>query len=68
MGIVNIGEENLHIFRVSWGISMKFSEKMRLMKMLKITKNQGLNFSLYHTLLEKPQMVWGLIKVEEKFY
>ena len=36
MKIVNIGEENLHIIR----ISMKFPGKMCLMIILKIIKNQ----------------------------
>ena len=38
MKIVDIEEENLHIFWASWRISMKFSEKMRLMIILLVTK------------------------------
>ena len=34
---------------------MKFSEKMILMVILKVTKNQDFNFSLDNTVLEKPQ-------------
>ena len=37
--IVNIEEENLHIFWTSWGISIKFSGKMWIMTILKVTKN-----------------------------
>ena len=34
---------------------MKFSEKMWLMIILKVTKKQGLTLSIEDTLLEKPQ-------------
>ena len=34
---------------------MKFSGKMYLMTILKVTKNQGFNLSLEDTFLEKPQ-------------
>ena len=37
------------------GISMKFSGKMWLMMILKVTKNQGFTLSLEDTVLEKPQ-------------
>ena len=57
MKIVNIDRENLHTFWTTGGISMKFWEKMRLMIILKVTKNQGFNLSLRDILLEKPQ--WG---------
>ena len=40
--IVNIENENLHIFWTTWGISMKFSGKTWLMIILKVTKKQGL--------------------------
>ena len=43
MKIVKIDEENLQIFQTTRGISMKFSEKMCLMIILKIKKNQGLS-------------------------
>ena len=46
MEIVNIHGENLHIFWKTWGISIKFSAKMWIMLILKITKNQGFTFSL----------------------
>ena len=39
------------------GISMKFSRKMWLMIISKVTKNQGFILSLGDTLLEKPQGV-----------
>ena len=55
---VNIDGENLHI---SWGISMKFSEKMRLLIILKVKENQDFTLSLEDTFLEKPQggRPWG---------
>ena len=34
---------------------MEFSGKMYLMTILKVTKNQGLTFSLEDTFFEKPQ-------------
>ena len=37
----NTDEENLHIFRTPWGTSTKFSGKMCLTIILKVTKNQG---------------------------
>ena len=39
MKIVNIEEENLHIFWTRWGISMKFPGKMSLTIILKVPKN-----------------------------
>ena len=51
--IVNIEEENAHIFRKTWGISRKFSEEMWLMMILKVTKNQDFNLSLKNAILEK---------------
>ena len=53
--IVNTGEENLYIFRTTWGILMKFSGKISLMIILKITKSQGFNPSLENAVLEKQQ-------------
>ena len=47
--IVNIDEENLHISWTTRGMSKKFSGKMYLMVILKVTKN---------TVLEKPQVGW----------
>ena len=55
MKIVNIDEESLHMFWTSSGISMKFSEKVWLMIILNITKNQDFTLSLKNTFLEKPQ-------------
>ena len=57
MKIANIDRESLHIFWTTWGISMKFSEKMWLMTILKVTKNQGFTLFLENTFLEKPQGV-----------
>ena len=56
---VNIDKENHYIFQTTLGMkfSMKFSEKMCVMTILKITKKQGLTFSLENTVLEKPQGV-----------
>ena len=55
--IVNIQEENLHILCTSWKISMKFSGKMWLMIVLKVTKKQGFTLSLKNTFwVEIPQV------------
>ena len=40
--LVNIDEENLHIFWTAWGISMRFSGKMWLMTILKFTRKTWL--------------------------
>ena len=53
MKIANIDREFLHIFWTTWGNSMKFSEKMCLKIILKVTKNQGLTLSLEDTFFEK---------------
>ena len=45
--IVNNEEENLHIFWTSWGISMKFSGKMWLVIILKVTKKQKTRASFF---------------------
>ena len=55
MEIVNIDRENLHIFWTPWGSWLKFSEKIWLMIILKVTKNQGFTLSQQHAILEKPQ-------------
>ena len=60
MKIANIDREILHIFWMTWGISMKFSAKMWLMKILKVTKNQGFTLSLEDTFFEKPRGGGGL--------
>ena len=57
MKIVNMDEENLHIFWMTWEISMKCSGKMWLMIILKVTKNQGFTLSVEDTVLKKPQGV-----------
>ena len=44
--MANNDRESLHIFWTTWGISMKFSGKMWLMMILKVTKNQALTHSL----------------------
>ena len=49
--------ENVHIFWTTWGISMKVSEKMSLMIILKVTiKNKGFILSLKDTFLKKRHM------------
>ena len=55
MEVVNIEGENLRIFWTTWEISMKFSEKMWLMIIFKVTKSQGFIFSLKDTFLGKTQ-------------
>ena len=47
MKIVNIDEEHLHTFQMTCEISIEFSEKMCLMIVLKVTKNQGFKASLW---------------------
>ena len=55
MKIANIDREILHIFWATWEISMKFSGKMWLTIVLKVTKNQGFTPSLVYTFFEKLQ-------------
>ena len=55
MKIVNIDGEILHIFWMTWGISIKFSGKIWLMIIIKVTKNEGFTLSLEDTVFEKPQ-------------
>ena len=50
MKTVKIEEEDLHIFWTTWGISMKLSGKVWLLKKL---KKQGFSLSLENTYLEK---------------
>ena len=38
MKIANIDKESLHIFWMNWGFSLKFSGKMWLIIILKVTK------------------------------
>ena len=53
--MVNIEGENLCIFWRTWGNSIKFSGKMWLMIILKVTKNQGFILSLENIFLETLQ-------------
>ena len=55
MKIVDNDGENLHIFGTTWEISIKFSEKMWLMIILKVTKKQAFTRSLEDTFFKKPQ-------------
>ena len=54
MNMVNIEEENIHIFLTNWGISITFLGKMWLVIIFEVTKNR-VNLSLQNTCLEKPQ-------------
>ena len=53
--LANIGREFLHTFWTTSGNSMKFSRKMCLKIILKVTENQGLTLSLEDTFFKKPQ-------------
>ena len=60
--IVNIGKENLYNFQTTCEISMKISEMMSLMIILKVARNQDFSASLENKVLEKPQgggWEWG---------
>ena len=50
-----IGGESLHVFWTNWGISMKFSRKMWLTMISKVTKKKGFTITLDNKFLEKPQ-------------
>ena len=55
MKIANIDWEILHIFWTTWGNSLKFSVKMWLIIILKVTKNQRFTLSLEDAFFEKTQ-------------
>ena len=55
MKIDYIDREILHIFWITWGISIKFSGNMWLMIVLKVTKKQGFTLTLEDTFFGKPQ-------------
>ena len=55
--IVNIEGKNYEVFKTICRNAMKFSGKMCLMIILKVTKNQGFSFSLGSTFLEN---CWGM--------
>ena len=57
MKMTSIDAEILHIFWTNWGILMKFSGKMGLMIILKVSKNEGFTLFLDDTFFEKPQGV-----------
>ena len=59
MKIANIDREFLHIFWTTWGNSMKFSGKMCLEIILKVTKNQCFTLSLAEIFFEKSQARGG---------
>ena len=52
MKLVNIDEGNLHNFRTTRGISMKFSGKMRLMTISKVAKIRTLPLSRKQSFVE----------------
>ena len=54
MKISNIEREIIYIFWTTWGISIKFSGKVWLIIILKLTKKQGFTFHLEDTFFEKP--------------
>ena len=66
MKLANIDEENLHIFRKTWRISMNFSGKICLIIILRLIKNQSFTHRLENTVLEKPQGGCALL-LEETF-
>ena len=55
MKIVNADEENLNMFPTPWGISIKFSEKMCLMMVLKVAKIKRFAPLLENAVLEQQQ-------------
>ena len=55
MKLANSDREFLHIYWTTWENSMKFSGKMCLKVILKVTKIQGFTFSSEVTFFEKPQ-------------
>ena len=60
MKIVNNDKENLNMFPTPWGISIKFSEKLSLMMVLKVTKIKGFTHLLENAVLEQQQRRgWG---------
>ena len=73
MKIVNIEEENLHIFWTTW--VTKFSGKMLLIIILKVTKNWGFTLFLQNAFLENlqgdqidPSAFLGLKIMKNAFY
>ena len=55
MKIVNVEQGNLDIFWTTLGISMKFSGKLWLMTIFKVTKKQCFTLSLKNIILVKPK-------------
>ena len=53
MKIASIDREILQIFWMTWGISMKFSRKIWLVTILKVTRNQGFTLSLEDIFFQK---------------
>ena len=53
--LANIDREFFHIFWMTWGNSIKFSGKMCLKIILKVTEKQGFTLSLEDTFFGKPQ-------------
>ena len=50
--LVNVEEENIHIFGGTWGTLMKFSGKMCLMIILKVRENKDFTLSVENTVLK----------------
>ena len=55
MKIATVNREIIHNFWTTWGVSIKFSWKMWIMIILKVTKKQGLTLSLEDTFFAKRQ-------------
>ena len=55
MKIANIDREILYNFWTTWGTSIKFSGKMCLIIILKVTKHQDLTLCLEDIIFKKPQ-------------
>ena len=66
MKIANIDGEILHNFWTTWGTSMKFSEKMRLMIIFKVTKSHGFFLSWEDKFFES-LAVLGLTLLVKKY-
>ena len=62
--LANIDRKFLYIFWTSWGNSMKYSGKVWIKIILKVTKKQSFTLSLEDTFLEKPQGEGGSNRVK----
>ena len=67
MKIANIDREVLHIFRTTWRILMKFSGKMFLVIILKLTRSQCFTFFVEDAFLKNHRGVGGQIDPSSRF-